>query len=241
MRLPWPGLLADAGPLPIVFFVLVFVLVLAAVVYAYWCEQKRVQGIRDWARAEGLVFNPAKDWSFEDHYPEFPCLREGSNRYAYNLITGNRGGYELCGFDYHYETYSRDKDGKRRTHHHYFSGLIVHTDLALKPLLIRPENFLDKFTEFLGFDDIDFEWDAFSRKFFVKSPDKRWAYDVLHQATMEFLMQQPAFTLQLAGHRAIAYRSRCFGANDFQAACDTVQGVLDRLPIYLVRELKGID
>ena len=60
--------------------------------------------------------------------------------------------------------------------------------------------------EFFGFDDIDFESDEFSREFCVKAADRRWAFDVIHQATMEFLLAAPRFTIELAGPRVMAYR-----------------------------------
>ena len=40
-----------------------------------------------------------------------------------------------------------------------------------------------------NFDDIDFESDEFSRKFYVQSSDRKFAYDVLHPRMMEFLLQ----------------------------------------------------
>ena len=57
-------------------------------------------------------------------------------------------------------------------------------------LLIRPEGFFDKVAGAFGFDDIDFESEEFSRAFFVKSSDKRFAYDVLHPRMLELLMAE---------------------------------------------------
>ena len=115
----------------------------------------------------------------------------------------------IWAFDYHYETYSSSKHG-RRTNHHYFSAVIIAPNMLLKPLFIRPEHFLDKVTEFFGYDDIDFESAEFSRKFYVKSPDKKWAYDVIGQPTMEFLLAAPRFTLQFAGGGVIACHGQTF-------------------------------
>ena len=39
--------------------------------------------------------------------------------------------------------------------------------------------------------EIEFESTEFSKEFHVKSPDRRWAFDVLSQATMEFLLALP--------------------------------------------------
>jgi len=58
-------------------------------------------------------------------------------------MRGEWSGRGLKAFDYHYETYSHGKHG-RRTHHHWFSAVIVSSDVPLKSLYVRPENFLDK-------------------------------------------------------------------------------------------------
>jgi hypothetical protein len=56
-------------------------------------------------------------------------------------------------------------------------------------VLVRSENLFDKVSSMLGFDDIDFESSEFSRKFCVKSPDKRFAYDLFTPRMMEFFLE----------------------------------------------------
>jgi hypothetical protein len=58
---------------------------------------------------------------------------------------------------------------------------------------------------------------------------------------MEFLLAVPRFTLDFQGRHVIAYRSTTFYPAEFGEAADVVAGVLDRLPNYLLRELKGVD
>ena len=77
--------------------------------------------------------------------------------------------------DYQYTTGS----GKNRSTHN--KGLvIIGCDHPTIPLQIRRENPFDKVGEFLGMDDIDFESAEFSRKFYVKSSDRKSAYDVIN-------------------------------------------------------------
>jgi len=119
-------------------------------------------------------------------------------------MEGTWSDRHLLAFDYHYETHSTDSKGHRRTNHHHFSAVILASALPLKPLFIRAEGFFDKLTEFVGFDDIDFESAEFSRKFYVKAKDRRWAYDVIHARTMEFLLSMPRFTIQFDRNNVIA-------------------------------------
>ncbi len=221
-------------------FWIALLIALVAGAIAYWqyrAAQQRRQALQKWAASEGLTFDPGRDFTVDEQFP-FACLRQGSRRYAYNLTAGNWRGYPYLGFDYHYETYSYGKHG-RRTHHHHFSAVVLKCPIPFRPLFIRPEGFLDKLTEFLGFDDIDFESLEFSRAFYVKSPDKRWAYDVLHPRTMEFLLNSPRFSLQFDGEYAIAYRSYRFSVEEFEQAAEVLRGIFERLPRYLVQEQRS--
>jgi hypothetical protein len=198
---------------------------------AIYSHYQRRKLLAEYAASHGLLFDHTKDRGLDDHYPDFNCLRRGRSRYAYNRISGEREGLSLLAFDYHYETGS----GKnRRTHN--FSAVIVESPVPLKPLHVRPENFFDKITEFVGFDDIDFESAEFSRKFYVKSPDKRWAYDVIHPRMMEYLLEAPRRSFQMAPGSLIAWGTSRFKPEQFDEAFGHIRGILDRLPQYLFRD-----
>lgn len=227
------------------FFIIIIVFAVAAAIgFAIWNQQlkdKRRRVLAGWARANGLKFMPENDHSIGFRYPLFNCLQRGENRYGYNVMVGTAGNRVICAFDYHYQTYSTGSKGQRQTHHYHFSALVVNAGLPLKPLFIRPEGFFDKITEFVGFDDIDFESAEFSQKFFVKAPDRRWAYDVLHQKTMELMLVYPRFHIEFQDSQVIAYHNnKRFSAGEFGAALKVVTGILDYLPESVVRELKGI-
>jgi hypothetical protein len=232
--------------MPILFFFLIIVAAIAAAIgfaiWNSWMKDKRRKELAGWAQANGLKFLSEKDHSVWLRYQLFKCLQRGENRYAYNIMLGTSGQRVMSGFDYHYETHSSDAKGNRQTHHHYFSALVVDAGLPLKPLFIRPEGFFDKVTEFVGFEDIDFESAEFSQKFFVKSPDRRWAYDVLHQKTMELMLTYPRFHIEFQGTQVMAYHDNStFSLGEFSSALKVVIGILDYLPESVVRELKGID
>jgi len=218
--------------------VLVVLAIAALVVWQIYARARRRKELSAWAASKGLRFDPSRVYHLDARFPAFSCLRRGSGRYAFNCLSGDWQGHEFFGFDYHYETYSTDAKGHRQTHHHVFSAVVLSSPVPLKPLFLRPEGFLDKITEFLGFDDIDFESTEFSEKFYVKAPDKRWAYDVLHPRTMEFLLNSPRFSIQLEGDWGIAYRSSRFSAEEFGEAAEVLRGIFERLPRYLIEEQK---
>ncbi len=231
--------------MPIFFVQIIIAAIAAAIGFAIWnsrMKDKRRKELAGWAQANGLKFLPDKDHSVWMRYQPFKCLQRGEDRYAYNIMLGTSGTRVMSAFDYHYETHSTNSKGQRQTHHHYLSALVVDAGLPLKPLFIRPEGLLDKVTEFVGIDDIDFESAEFSQKFFVKSPDRRWAYDVLHQKTMELMLAYPRFHIDFQGTQVMAYfDNKTFTPGEFGSALKVVTGILDYLPESVVRELKGID
>jgi hypothetical protein len=230
------------GPIFIILIIIAFIgVAIAAAVWNARMKDKRRQELAGWAQANGLKFLPEKDHSVWMRYQPFKCLQRGEDRYAYNIMLGTAGQRVTCGFDYHYETHSTNSKGQRQTQHHYFSALVVDAGLPLKPLFIRPEGILDKVTEFVGLDDIDFESAEFSQKFFVKSPDRRWAYDVLHQKTMELMLAYPRFHIEFQGSQVMAYYdNKTFSLGEFGSALKVVTGILDYLPPGVVEELKAM-
>jgi hypothetical protein len=197
---------------------------------------QRRKELSEWGAARGMAFAPEKDRSMESRFPAFKCLRTGRNRYAENILTGKWSDRDYLSFDYHYETQTSDGKGGTQTESHRFSAVVLSSPVPLKSLLVRPEGWFDKLAGFFGFDDINFESAEFSRKFYVKSPDKKWAYDVIHQRTMEFMLGMPKFSLQFDGLSAIAWRDSKFKTQDFEQAAELIKGILDRLPEYLVKQ-----
>lgn len=176
---------------PIIIALVLLAMVIVGII-GYQQAKKRRDALSALAGALGWTFDPSSDYSWDDRYPQFQMFHRGEGRHAFNTLRGTividaRECRAQAG-DYQYKTTSGT--GKnRRTTTHRFSYLIVHLPYVAAPrLLIRAENFFDKFAGALGFDDIDFESEQFSRAFHVKSADRKFAYDVCHARMMEFLL-----------------------------------------------------
>jgi hypothetical protein len=223
-----------------VIIIIIFVtLIIFLVALSAMQAKKRRDELQRWAATRGLSFSADSDSSIDDRFPNFPCLREGDDRHAFNVMQGAIGKRSILAFDYHYETHSTDSKGHRTTHSHEFSAVIVRPGVPLRPLSIRGETFFDKVGAFMGFEDINFESAEFNRRFYVKSPDRRWAFDVLHQDTMEFLLEAPRFSLEMDESCVIAYRDSEYAPGDFEAALGVLEGILDRIPASILQDLKG--
>jgi len=210
------------------FIVIAMVVIGTIILIVHLFSIERRRKMAAYAASQGWRFRPEKDKGMSARFPNFKCLRRGHSRYAYNIMQGRRENREVTAFDYHYTT----GHGKNR-HDHHFSALVIKSPLPLKPLYLRPENIFDKVTDFFGYDDIDFESAEFSRKFYVKTADKKWAYDVIHQRMMEYLLEQPKFHIQFDTGHIMAWRNKRFSEEDFESAFEQIQGMLKRLPEYV--------
>jgi len=217
----------------IVIFVALFIVV---AIFGYLAAAKRKKELLAWSAGHGLSFDEGRFRGFDVEYGAFECLREGSDRYAFNLMEGPWGSWRVLCFDYHYETESTDSKGNRSTTNHYFSGVLLRTAFPLEDLFIRPEGLFDKIKSFFGCEDINFESAEFSRKFFVKARDRKWAYDVIHARAMQLLLDHRPFTIQFAGNCVLVHDGRTYAPKDFDEALAVGAGLLDLLPEYVVKQ-----
>ena len=188
-------------PLIIVGFIAIIVVVS---VLAYISAGKRREAMAKLAARLGMLFEPGKNWGMAQRYSFLDKLRVGSNRYAFNILNGNYKGYDVIVFDYHYRTGS----GKN-TQHHYISFFVLHLPVSFPELVIGPEGIFSNMAQAIGYDDIDFESHEFSRKFCVRSPDKKFAYDVCNARMIEYLLSNTDLTIEIEDDAlAISFGSR---------------------------------
>ena len=192
----------DSGFLPL--FIFGVILVIALAIYGHIQEKKRREALEAAARQLGFSFSPDKDRAFASRYGFLNHMDDGSNRYAYNIMRGTASDGSPCSiFDYHYETYSTDSKGRRTTHHHYYSVFTLILPASFPELEIKPEGFFSKLGQALGFDDIDFESMEFSKRYQVKSGDKKFAYDVCNALMIDYLLNQPNLVIEIE-HNVLA-------------------------------------
>ena len=174
-------------------FIILFVIVFACLaIYSYVYDKKKKEAFRAAALRLGLNYDPAKDRDVPRELEFIDRTRAGRDRYAFNTFQGMFRGQSVRLFDYHYKTGS----GKN-THHHYLSFYLLRLPITVPELTIGPEGFFSKIAQAFGYDDIDFESHEFSRKFCVRSRDKKFAYDICHTGMMEYLLDNQDLTLEM--------------------------------------------
>ncbi|HEB53001.1 MAG TPA: hypothetical protein ENI87_07100 [bacterium] len=220
------------------------VLATLALAYAsYLQEKKRTAVLAELAADLGMRFAPGLDRDHDDRYAQFEIFRRGHSRVARNTMLGQIELFGrpclMLGGDFRYKVTSGA--GKHRSTRTYrFSYLIVHPPWQTPPLLVRREGFFDKLKGALGFDDIDFESDEFSRAFYVQSTDKRFAYDVLHPRMMEFLLhEQPPMIDIEDGAMCVSDGRGRWEPDRFRAEIAFVQRFCEQWPRHLVKDLEN--
>jgi hypothetical protein len=220
--------------LPILLAVVAVVAIISVVVAV---ERKRREALRVVARKLGLRFDHNADRRLHRTYSH-SVFGKGHSQKATNNLFGTMplAGYEIrvrMG-DFRYVT----GHGKHRQTHN-ISYALFHLPFAGTPdLLIRKEHLGDKLVGGIGFDDIDFESEEFSRKFWVKSGDKRFAYDVVHPGMMEFLLEGPTPHVEIVGDTCLVLEGwGRWDPDTFEGAPGWFQAFLERWPEHLTDRL----
>lgn len=226
----------------ILIFILVAAVALILVACGYLQQRKRRKELGRFAAEFGWNFDPSSDYSIEEHYPQFGVFTRGHSRYAFNTI---RGEMTLNGFrwpvvmgDYRYcQTTGSGKNSDTHTYH--FSYLVLDMPYHVAgELTIRSEGVFDKLASMIGFDDIDFESAEFSRRFHVKSDDKKFGYDVVHPRMMEFLLAGDPPAIYIAAHACCLHDgNRCWPAAEFHDRLSWAHEFFELWPRYLIEDL----
>ncbi len=214
-------------------FILIVLLVIAGAIWSAIAARKRRQELSELAARLGLSFSSDEDYGLAERFGFLDKLAQGSNRYAFNVLSGDYRQNQVLVFDYHYETHSSDSKGHRQTNHHYFSFFILLLPVSFPELKITREGLLSKIAQALGYDDIDFESAEFSRAFCVRSKDRKFAYDVCNAQMMEYLLANRDLSIEIEGPAlALAFDSR-LSVEEIERDLNRVLEIRLRLPEYL--------
>ncbi len=219
-------------------------LVVAFGYLAWLAEKKRREGMAALAARLGWSFDPSRDRDHDEQYAHFEIFRHGHSRVAHNTLTGavdvagQRCPAKMGDFTY---KVTRHSGKSTSTTTYRFSYLIVHLPWTDVPdLLVRREGMFDKIAGAFGFDDIDFESAEFSRRFHVKSADKRFAYGVIDARMMEYLLAGDTPTVDIENARCcLSDGSHRWEPAQFEQTLGWLAGFFERWPDHVVASLGG--
>lgn len=217
--------------------IFVFLFIGAMVIAGIWqgMRQGRTERHRSFdlqMLAERLAFDsfsPNRDENFVMGWGFLSRLTRGNDRYAFNVLRGTYHEQAMFVFDHHYETGS----GKNREDH-YGTILMLVVKEAFPKVTIGPESLSAKLEAAFGLgDEVNFESAEFSRKFCVRSADKKFAYDVCNPQMIDYLLANPGMQIEIQGPViSIAFEPQ-LPAGNIEFNLQRLVEIRSRLPEYL--------
>ena len=182
---------------------------MALIVFGILKARQRREAMARLAKELGFEYYPDDPWNLEDKYAMFELFGRGHSRGASNVICGEMDGRAVVAFDYRYTTGS----GKNKSTHSY-QALVMGLPIVAAGLRMRSESLFDRVASWVGYDDIDFESDEFSRRYHVACDDRRFAYDILHARLIDHLLGCGSVpNLEMQGPLMVLFESQGDAAN----------------------------
>jgi hypothetical protein len=186
---------------------------------------------------EGLFtsFSDTKVGAFLTRFEGFSPFGQGHTWSISNLLVGRIEGADWYLFDYLYHT--TQSTGKSTTTVPHPTGVVaVRLPLSLPNLSLSPENVFSKVGSFFGMDELDFELEEFNKRYFVRCSERKLAYDLLHPQMIEFLMECPTRTWQIAGQYIVMTRPNYYDPEEMQEIMKELRGFIARIPKYVEQD-----
>ena len=209
-------------------------LAVALIVFGILKARQRREAMARLAKELSFEYYPDDPWNLEDKYAMFELFGRGHSRRASNVICGDVDGRAVVAFDYQYTTGS----GKNQSTHSC-QALVMGLPILAAGLRMRSENLFDRVASWVGYEDINFESDEFSRRYHVACDDRRFAYDILHARLIEYLLacgQAP--DLEMKGPLMVLFDSQGDAAN-VRRLLAIGREIVASIPDY-VRSARGI-
>lgn len=224
---------------PVVLFIAVLVVFAIGAYFSYLGDKKRREELAVLAGRLGLAFSEEHNSRLAEQYSFLDRLARGDNRYAFNVMSGVYREQRILAGDYHYETHSTDSKGNRQTHNHYLGFFILRLPLEFPELTIVREGLFSKIAQAFGYADIDFESHEFSRKFCVRSRDRKFAYDVCNARMIDYLLQNDDLSVEIERDAfAIVFENQ-LAAPDVEKNLGRLLALRSLLPDYLFTRISS--
>ena len=210
-------------------------LVVAIAVISYLVEKKRRQALGALAAARGWSW-VERDDRWADAFDGAP-FGLGHNRQARNILQGQHDGRPFVGFDYVYYTTETSTDSKghtsRREVAHWYSVLGLQVGADVPTLEVTPEGLFSRAVGKLFNTDITFESEEFNRAFTVESPDRKFAYDMLHPRLMEYLLTVRHVAWKTMNGHILTIEQGKHSPDEIEPRVQVLDTILDMVPDFL--------
>lgn len=197
-------------------------------VIAVVAHMKRRKELEEAARDLGLEFVPDPG-RFDRALRAFDAMGAGSNPRWGDMLRGAYRGRPVRCFDFRYSV----QQGKSRTTQHV-GVILVEVPRHWPRVSVTPETFLHKAADALGMDDLDFESQEFSDRYWVRAEDARFAYALLHPRALELLLEPGVERIEIRDGLMCLWKPGRFGAKELRPALERASRLLDLAPSFLL-------
>jgi hypothetical protein len=203
------------------------ILVAGLIVLFVMADRKRRAARAAWAQSRGFnEFDAQRELEFLSVYKAWGPGYGHRNFCGY---VGSHAGAEVKTWQHQSRTKSKDSENI-----HNFTVLKMRMPFAAPPIYWKREHIAHKIFDALGGEDIDFESDEFSRKFWVKSNDRRFAYDLFDARMMAAMLELPKAHWEWQGIYLVVHVSGGFKPERAELLLHAVAGFLPHLPKHLL-------
>ena len=88
----------------------------------------------------------------------------------------------------------------------------------------------------VGVRDLQLESEEFNKAFHIRADDDKFAYDILHPRMMEWMLFNRGLEWQFAGNALVSWGHGSFTVRDVLARLEAMNGLIDRIPPYVLRD-----
>jgi hypothetical protein len=166
---------------------------------------------------------------------KYGLTRQGHHHSTEKVVRGSNGGLPLEAFIHRWQTtkiiHYRDSKGRRRTREvtEYHDETVIFVELPFSvPLLsVNAPG---------GGRKVQFEWEEFNDSFTVRTTDPKFAYDVIHPRTMEYLTATGPIPFAINGSM-MRFFPRTHDTLVIGSCADVAHGLWSRVPSFLWKDL----
>ncbi|APU17915.1 MULTISPECIES: hypothetical protein [Actinoalloteichus] len=208
-------------------------LILGIFLLGRYLQRRKRAEFQAWADAHGWSYRPRDDrWA--GHF-RAPLFHRGHRRGAHHVVEGSHRGRRLVVFEYFYV--ERQGSGKNRRNVTYrFAVASVFTPAPRPTLEVSREHVGHRLLGVFGVKDLQLESEEFNRAFRIQTEDDRFAYDILHPRTMEWMLGDERFKalpFRIDNGDLMSWRQGRLRPADIAPLATFVVDILERVPDYV--------
>ncbi|MBP7795495.1 MAG: hypothetical protein KA059_01820 [Elusimicrobiales bacterium] len=151
----------------------------------------------------------------------------GHSKKIKNMISVPFHNKKIFFFDYYY-TIGRGKN----SHKYSQTVALFKSDITLPEFTMRPENFLDSISEFVGFNDIDISgFEKFSKIYYLKGSDENAVLSFFSPERAAIFEENPGYYVEASNRYIIFHKNKLIPVKDYRDYINSIIAILSGLKL----------